>query len=442
MKHRRLAAIPSSLRRLNERQVIQRLRRLGTASRASLAKEAGISQPTAGKIIEELLQFGLIEELGDGPAERSEPAAALPRLGRPGRLLRLDGARPRFLGLELGVEQTRMATLPLATDGDASWAITFETGRTPESWLRRLRQHAAAVPSDFLWGVLVSIPGVVDEATGQVLYSPNLHWTESVRLVELVQQVWELPVLLVQEIRALALGHLAAHPEAEDFLLVDSGEGVGGAVVEGGQLLRHPLPLSVELGHTPVLGNQRLCGCGARGCVETLLSRRGLAESFGGPPFPDRLSRAIVSDGLPRWFEEALQALGAIIAGALNVLGLRRVVVTGHLAEFPPIVNLTLAAAIRRGAMWARFGEVLCETAPRRRLSGLVTAGLDRLLFPAEDGGPLSVAARGLMVEGAATRHAQRPRHLSRRPAAPAGREAAWARRRPATPAAPPPLSV
>ena len=48
------AALPASLRRTNQRTVISLLLRLGNASRADLAKAAGISQPTAGKITTEL----------------------------------------------------------------------------------------------------------------------------------------------------------------------------------------------------------------------------------------------------------------------------------------------------------------------------------------------------------------------------------------------------
>jgi predicted NBD/HSP70 family sugar kinase len=413
MKTRALPALPSSLRRLNERAVLQRLRRLGTATRADLAKAIGISQPTAGKIIDELLACGLLEELDESASEPSGNGPEPRRLGRPGRLIRLDAVHPRFLGIELGVEQTRLAPLPLSVSETPADTREFVTGHSPEAWARQLRQHAAALSAERLWGALVSVPGVVDEAAGRVLYSPNLHWTEQVHLAELIGQACALPVLLVQEIRALALGHQSAAPEAEDFLLVDFGEGVGGAVIEGGQLLSHPLPLSAELGHTPVPGNPRRCGCGAHGCVETLLSRRALAESFGRDDLA-ALAAAIARDGLPPWLRDALQAMGTVIAGALNVLGLRRVVITGHLTQLPPLVMATLADAVRRGAMWARFGEVICEAAPRRRLAGLVAAALDRLLFPASHSSPLQQAARLRMRRTAARRAGAQTRARAR----------------------------
>src|SRR5260370_35060212 len=84
----------------------------------------------------------------------------------------------------------------------------------------------------------------------------------------------------MQEERALALGHQAVQPGSDGFLLVDFGEGVGGTVVIGGKLYTNPLPLSGELGHTPVHVNKRPCGCGAVGGLETLISTRGLLQSL------------------------------------------------------------------------------------------------------------------------------------------------------------------
>jgi len=43
-----------------------------------------------------------------------------------------------------------------------------------------------------------------------------------------------------------------------------------------------------------------------------------------------------------------------------------------------------LADVVRNGALWGRFGDLTCEGAPRRRIAGLVAAGIDRLLVPAD----------------------------------------------------------
>ena len=57
-----MVIIPSKMGRHNKRAVLDRLLRLGTASRAELAKSLGLSQPTAGKIADELLELGVFEE--------------------------------------------------------------------------------------------------------------------------------------------------------------------------------------------------------------------------------------------------------------------------------------------------------------------------------------------------------------------------------------------
>jgi predicted NBD/HSP70 family sugar kinase len=170
-------------------------------------------------------------------------------------------------------------------------------------------------------------------------------------------------------------------------LLVDFGEGVGGAIIVNGTPLANPLPISGEIGHTPALGNHRRCGCGALGCVETLVSVRGLLESFlaANPQVENSwaaLGAHIARQGIEPWLAPALDAAAVAIAGALNVLGLRQVIITGSLTELPPAVLAHLSRAIENGAMWARFGKVECLSAPRRRTAGLVAVGIDRLVVP------------------------------------------------------------
>jgi hypothetical protein len=88
--------------------------------------------------------------------------------------------------------------------------------------------------------------------------------------------------------------------------------------------------------------------------------------------------------GLDPWLAETLEATARIVAGAINVLGVRRLVITGRLTEIPACV-LCFAEAVRQGSIWGRFGEVLCQTAPHRRAAGLVAVGLDRLVLPTDD---------------------------------------------------------
>jgi len=104
------AAIPSSLRKINRRMILRHMVQVPQAARGELASVAGTSCVTAGKIVDELLEQGVLE-----PAEMKRAS----RPGRPGQTLRLNTKAPRLVLVQLGVGHTRMAFAPLGISVDA-----------------------------------------------------------------------------------------------------------------------------------------------------------------------------------------------------------------------------------------------------------------------------------------------------------------------------------
>jgi predicted NBD/HSP70 family sugar kinase len=196
-------------------------------------------------------------------------------------------------------------------------------------------------------------------------------------------------VRLIQESRALALAEVGTRASASDFFLVDFGDGVGGAVVIGQRPYDGSVPATGEIGHTPIAGNQRQCGCGNLGCLETLIAERWLVQSLievtGNTEitFAD-VCKAAQGPDLPGFLMEALDATAACIAAILNVCGLKRVVLTGHIRELGPRATDHLIASIRRSAMWSRFDAVEVELVQRRRARGLTIAGIQRVIMPTD----------------------------------------------------------
>ena len=133
--------------------------------------------------------------------------------------------------------------------------------------------------------------------------------------------------------------------------------------------------------------------------METLVSERGLLGSFRASQGTsteswEALVEHVATKGIEPWLGDTLGATAKVIAGALNVLGVHRVIITGLLTGIPGAVD-HLAAEIQRGALWARFGQVTCQSAPRRRAAGLVAFGIDRLVLPTDE-------EKGLILQGAA----------------------------------------
>lgn len=380
-----MRAIPKSLRMTNQARLVEQLLRRGVATRAELAKAGGMSQPTAGKIIDELSSAGVVEEL----TAENELARGRPSVGRPGKQLRLAQSPPRLVIVELGVERTRLAAVPAALPEDEHWDVEFRTPASESTWRQRLRQHAASLSIRRPWGVMVSVPGLVDETSGKILLCPNLHWCERADLAATFHELFRAPVRLIQENRALALAEVGTRASATDFLLVDFGDGVGGAIVVGQRPQEGSVPATGEIGHTPIAGNERQCGCGNRGCLETLIAEpwlvQSLADATGDPDVTfAQVCRAAQGPELPPFLAAALDATASCIAAILNVCGLKRVVLSGHIRELGPRAAEHLIAAIRRASMWSRFDTVEVELVQRRRARGLTIAGIQRVIMPTD----------------------------------------------------------
>lgn len=373
-----MKGIPSSLRVMNQRLLLERLLRDEVATRAELADRTGMSRPTAGKILDELLRARVIENVA---VEVTEDPATQTRLGRPGQPLRLQTNTPRFALVRVGVNHTDVQWAPVAGTNDETPHERFATPKAADTWLQRLRVLVHGHAPKGLWGGVVSVPGVVDEDQGRCLFSPNLPWAKGIDWLAECREIFGKPVCVVQEIRALALGHMRDAPNERDFLLVDSGEGVGAAVVMQGRLFAGASAVVGELGHSPVVGHTRLCGCGARGCLETLLGDGGLHASWSAARVESKsVAQELSSPSPAPWLLDTLTATAQAIAAALNLFGLANVILSGTLATLSPPALSHLERGIRDGALPARFGAVQVQTAKRKRFRGLSAAAVNRLL--------------------------------------------------------------
>jgi predicted NBD/HSP70 family sugar kinase len=371
------------LRQINQLKVVHTMLRLRRASRVKLAEATGMSQTTIGRIADDLIAQHVLTEIDN---DETPMQIGPKQLGRPVKMLELDRTRMRFLLIQLGVRQTRIAATPVAIPESERWTRKFATPNSKEAWLEGLRRACAKLPLRNIEAVIMSCPGVVDEQSGRVLLSPNLRWSEQIDFPDSLRTITRAPVFFLQEIRALALGQLAIEPTLEDFLLVDFGDGLGAASVIGGKLQSGHIPLSGELGHTPVLNNNRRCGCGSIGCIETLVSRSGLIKSFvehGGARSWKSLIAEVSDQGMPKWFQAAFDAAAINVAGAINMDGIPNVLCTGSIAEFSETAAEYFFSQVRRDAMWTRLGNVTCRTAHRRRMAGMITTGIDRAMFAA-----------------------------------------------------------
>ncbi len=222
------------------------------------------------------------------------------------------------------------ALTPLTGEADLVEAISTMGGRLAEG-ARRDGNPPTALG--------VAVPGLIDEASGVVKRSPNLPLQGSA-LASALSARLGLPVFLVHDTGAGALAEsiLGAGRGVADMLLVGLGAGVGGAVISGGRLLVGATASAGEIGHISADPAGLTCGCGGRGCLETLASERALALRYTMASkvavLPEEvLSRAAQGDALARrvW-NEAMVALATVVSTAAILIDCAMVVLAGPTA--------------------------------------------------------------------------------------------------------------
>ena len=132
---------------------------------------------------------------------------------------------------------------------------------------------------DDVVGIGVGCPGTVDDATGLVLYSNNLAWSNFAMGPYLTRRTG-LPVRLANDANAAALGEAltGCAKGADSAVIITLGTGVGGGVVLGGKLLTGYTGAAAEPGHMVICDTKDapLCTCGRRGDLESYASATAL----------------------------------------------------------------------------------------------------------------------------------------------------------------------
>ena len=199
----------------------------------------------------ELIELGLLRETG----RTTSPSG----VGRPGLALELADVVVG-VGLEVNVDYVAVSVEDLTgTVRYERRAYRDNRGSAPGPVLDRLARTARAAVDAAAReglrpiGVSVAVPGLVEEASGTVVFAPNLGW-ENVRVgVELASRL-ELPVHVENEsnLAALAEHWIGAAAGIDDFVCVFGEVGVGGGVVLGGRLFRGSHGFGGEFGHVSV----------------------------------------------------------------------------------------------------------------------------------------------------------------------------------------------
>jgi predicted NBD/HSP70 family sugar kinase len=255
-------------------------------SRADLAPAVGLTKSTVSLLVRELIAEGWLLE---------REVVSTGDLGRRPTPLFIDPARLLMLGAEVGVDSVRVVATTLTGEVLARTVSSFAANRTVKGCITSLSAALLKVRKQLdaklhqIIGIGIGLPGGVDEASGTLLFAPNLGWRDVAfggLLKEKLQSstLAEVPLFLQNEADVAALGECEFNPVpgSNPLLYVSINQGVGAGVIVDERLLTGSHGFAGEVGHMVLQLNGPKCTCGRRGCAEALIGLRalhGLQES-------------------------------------------------------------------------------------------------------------------------------------------------------------------
>lgn len=313
------------VREINLALILNRLWEHSPISRAALAEMTGLNKSTVSSLVYELIEQGFVREVGLHSTG----------IGRPSRLLEVNPSAGFIVSAEIGVDFIVVLCADFAAD--VLWQHRENTrGTTGQSAVldraTRLIEEAVRHGADpasgrtTLLGLALGLPGLIDQASGTLLFAPNLGWSDVPLRDHLAARFPDTRIFVDNEANLAALGEtfFGAAQGYREVLYISAGVGLGGAVVSDNQLLKGATGFAGEIGHMTVERGGRRCNCGNRGCWETQVSQSAVFRQIaalveGGRS--SRLDRRLRDGWRQLTLTEVVEAADAGDAVALETLG-------------------------------------------------------------------------------------------------------------------------
>ncbi|WFB09555.1 ROK family transcriptional regulator [Streptomyces sp. LX-29] len=358
---------PRVLRAMNDRAALELLVAHGPLTRARLGELTGLSKPTASQLLARLEAAGLVRATGTAT-------------GRPGpnaRLYEIEPSAARIAALAVDPERGITAAVADITGevvGEHRIRAPALADGTPERTVRLVAEavdgalSAAGLTRKDLHHTVIGTPGALDPLTGALRYAPHLPGWQSRTLREELAETLGTPVVIENDVNlaAVAEQHHGTAQDFDDFVLVWADDGVGAAIVLGGNPLRGATGGAGEIGYMPLPGAPL-----ARGGSDATAGADGGGgfQMLVSSPAVLTLARAhgFTADAAPAALAEALRTPGR---GDAVLAELARRLATG-LASVVAVVDPELV--VLSGAVPQAGGE---------RLRSLVEAELTDLALP------------------------------------------------------------
>lgn len=373
---------PGALRRINIDRIVRKIQTDAPITRADLVSATGLSYPTVMKIADTLLENEIVEWIVDDKQERSgrgRPASYMQMAQSSAQVIAISFHSSYILATRSSLDGRTMEKLqcPIPTS-------YLEILQSAHRLIKNLQNNS---PSRTL-GLGLAAPGLLEIGIhSKLALSTNIPALSDHYIAEDLNKLTHLPTVLISTMRALyhseiIRGNAVKH---KNFALLSYNAGMGLAVSSNGVFVEGSHGMAGELGHMVVELGGNLCGCGNRGCLETLATDLALAQSIS-----QNLKRYVRVEEMlelirksPTRFQpeidRMLSYLAIAIGATVNIFNPEAIFLYGQLLDVNPIFFEKLKKKIPSCSLKKLASTCSIKKAKSKAIEGAALAATEKI---------------------------------------------------------------
>jgi len=345
----------SMMKQLNLSIILQIIRKNKSISRADIAGISGLTPASVTNITRDLMKINFIKEAGFGESKG----------GRPPVMLELNPDAGYIIGINLGpgVIEGIVTNLNAKILIEKSVIIKNIKKENVIDKLYNIIEDIiknSGIKKDEIIGIGMAVHGVVNSMTGISEFAPYYHW-KKVPIKNLVEEKFGYPVIIDNDVRAMALGEswFGIAKGITNFVTINISNGIGSGIMIANKLYNGVDFSAGEIGHLVVDPDGPKCSCGNYGCLESVASNISIVKKAikllkqgaetnlldfldGGL---DSINVKVICEAANKGdkvcisiLEETGRYIGIAISNIVNILNPKQVVIVGDLMESRDIV--------------------------------------------------------------------------------------------------------
>ena len=182
--------------------------------------------------------------------------------------------------------------------------------------------------------ITMALASLMNRERTVIYSSPMVMGFENIKLVELLQEAMDIPVLMEKDVNVLLLyeiGKMKLNPSGI-ITGVFIGTGLGNAMAIDGNIYKGASGSASELGHIPIPNLEQECGCGKKGCLELLACGRVL-ERLAIEEYQCDIEDIFIYHGNDKKILDLVYYLAIAIATEITILDPAYVILGGGVVE-------------------------------------------------------------------------------------------------------------